>query len=651
MNRFLLSSASVILGLFPVFVHAQRPVLNEIVYDPVGVNTGRQTIELYNPTDTSIDFDVEPLWVRVPPVAWRLPPTALIPPRGILVIHFNAFGTDSDTEVYTGASGLRNLRGEDSVALYSSNLFQDASAMVDFVQWGAGGLGGEDVAAAAGIWTADAFVDVASLRAGSGIAYDGSGDAATDWCVDGTPSVGAPNDVCTPSFARQPVLLNEAGFTGSLGSKHAFVELKNFGDVLEDLSDHSIALGGAGAYRMPPNTLLGAGEILVVRFGVQGEDSATDLFAENDLGLDFEASNSLSWHASEQYSDPTYIVDFLQWGASGQPLEDVAATAGIWERGEVVESLQVRSRGAIAVLAGELGERLWGIDNTPTAGHENSAPPQEPPVVINEVLLDPPGEDPGQQVVELTNRDPDAAVDIAGYTLCVQSLDSPGTTLCYTVPEGYVLQAASFLLVRLDRDGVDREGEVFTGEFRQLRRDRDELALYCTPVSTDRNNLVDYMRWGQGSLLLEEVAVDVGIWPAGNSVRVSQLRDGSSIAYLGEGDAASSYRIDLSPSPGEDNEEPDAMLPFRRGDCNDDGGVDISDAVAAFGYLFRGQRAPFCLAACDGNGDETIDISDPVFVLNHLFQGGVEPPAPGPEHCGTHDGAVTCNSYLSCPGP
>jgi len=72
---------------------------------------------------------------------------------------------------------------------------------------------------------------------------------------------------------------------------------------------------------------------------------------------------------------------------------------------------------------------------------------------------------------------------------------------------------------------------------------------------------------------------------------------------------------------------------FRRGDCNDDGTVDISDAVCILTWLFLGGATPGCVAATDTNGDAGSDISDATFVLNHLFLGGLAPVMPYPD-CG-----------------
>ncbi len=67
---------------------------------------------------------------------------------------------------------------------------------------------------------------------------------------------------------------------------------------------------------------------------------------------------------------------------------------------------------------------------------------------------------------------------------------------------------------------------------------------------------------------------------------------------------------------------------FRRGDVNSDGVLDISDAVAIFGFLFLGADTPACLDAADANDDGSNDLSDGVAILNFLFQGGPQPPTP-----------------------
>lgn len=79
-------------------------------------------------------------------------------------------------------------------------------------------------------------------------------------------------------------------------------------------------------------------------------------------------------------------------------------------------------------------------------------------------------------------------------------------------------------------------------------------------------------------------------------------------------------------------------------DCNQDGGLDVSDVICLLRGLFLGAREAFpCgpapagggdaggptrggnLALLDANGDASLDVSDPIYLLNHLFAGGSPP--------------------------
>jgi hypothetical protein len=81
-----------------------------------------------------------------------------------------------------------------------------------------------------------------------------------------------------------------------------------------------------------------------------------------------------------------------------------------------------------------------------------------------------------------------------------------------------------------------------------------------------------------------------------------------------------------------------ASPPFRRGDANSSGALDLSDAVFTFSFLFLGGTTPRCAAAADANADLRVDVSDGVYTLNFLFGRGAPPPSPGPFFCGIADG-------------
>jgi len=90
---------------------------------------------------------------------------------------------------------------------------------------------------------------------------------------------------------------------------------------------------------------------------------------------------------------------------------------------------------------------------------------------------------------------------------------------------------------------------------------------------------------------------------------------------------------------------------FRRADMNDDGNLNIADAIFLLQTLFIGGSQPPCLDAADANDDGFIDISDVIFTINYIFAGGAPPAAPFPG-CGldpTGGDPFGCATSQFCP--
>ncbi|MCA9728530.1 MAG: hypothetical protein KC729_12655 [Candidatus Eisenbacteria bacterium] len=96
----------------------------------------------------------------------------------------------------------------------------------------------------------------------------------------------------------------------------------------------------------------------------------------------------------------------------------------------------------------------------------------------------------------------------------------------------------------------------------------------------------------------------------------------------------------------------DEVPVFTRGDCNDDGGFDIGDPVAALNTLFAsGSALPACVKACDANDDGSFDIGDPVFMLSALVASGNPPAPPSFPTCGVDPTVddLRCVDCAACP--
>jgi len=106
-------------------------------------------------------------------------------------------------------------------------------------------------------------------------------------------------------------------------------------------------------------------------------------------------------------------------------------------------------------------------------------------------------------------------------------------------------------------------------------------------------------------------------------------------------DVTSTTAVHLAPIDG---------IAFSRGDANQNGAIEIGDAISALGVLFASDETS-CLAALDANGDRKLDIADPISLLDYLFAGGAAPPPPfGPAACGPLRGDLSCDAHRSCEG-
>ncbi len=65
---------------------------------------------------------------------------------------------------------------------------------------------------------------------------------------------------------------------------------------------------------------------------------------------------------------------------------------------------------------------------------------------------------------------------------------------------------------------------------------------------------------------------------------------------------------------------------FIRGDANQDAVMDISDALAIFGFLFSSTPVLSCDDAADANDDGSVDLSDGLAILEDLLAGVLIPP-------------------------
>ncbi|MBI4583176.1 MAG: hypothetical protein HY717_04055 [Planctomycetes bacterium] len=69
---------------------------------------------------------------------------------------------------------------------------------------------------------------------------------------------------------------------------------------------------------------------------------------------------------------------------------------------------------------------------------------------------------------------------------------------------------------------------------------------------------------------------------------------------------------------------------FIRGDADQNGQVELNDAIFSLEYLFLGLHDPYCIDALDADDDGDPSVTDAITVLGFLFLGNTELPGPYP---------------------
>ena len=212
--------------------------------------------------------------------------------------------TDQDTALEANESIILSYdvnQEADGLSVFSTNTFSstDPEILLDYVQWGDVNQARVDQAVTAGRW------DDANLVAPGIDKFTFNGTAtdfgSTFWTGETAPLV---DGVLRVAFVRP--MANE-------------VVLANLGDTPIDAGTYWLCLG-PGTYRQVSNiatgnTMLNGGQMLTVSYDVNTTADGLSVFSTNSFSS----------------TDPTILVDYVQWGAGSQARVGQAVTAGRWD--------------------------------------------------------------------------------------------------------------------------------------------------------------------------------------------------------------------------------------------------------------------------------------------------------------------------------
>ena len=147
-------------------------------------------------------------------------------------------------------------------------------------------------------------------------------------------------------------------------------------------------------------------------------------------------------------------------------------------------------------------------------------------VRINEV-------NPSGQWIELYNAG-EEAVDVSTYQVCNRPAYAPVGNLPIVSGE-LTIAPGGFLVVEWDA----------------LAGDQAELGLYTEGAFSSADALVDYLEWGAAGGGRESVAVEAGLWQAGDFAELPG--EGQSLIYSEVGEMGLGNWSAAEPTPGEAN--------------------------------------------------------------------------------------------------
>ncbi|MDP2360974.1 MAG: lamin tail domain-containing protein [bacterium] len=206
---------------------------NEVCYDPEGVDTGQEWIELINTGTEPVSLDGWLLDCNGPNL---ILPAVQLGPGQVLVIHNNAVEALPHTqqEVWFAGPSLGNTHG--FLGLWRSDA-QNLGNLVDYLQYGQVGHSWEGQAIEAGLWPAGAFLP--DVEQGHSLHYRGTGLGPEAWYDEAEPVPGqTQTTVGAVDPADRPAQLNLLAWPNPFNpsTRVSFV-LPETGDVRLSLMD------------------------------------------------------------------------------------------------------------------------------------------------------------------------------------------------------------------------------------------------------------------------------------------------------------------------------------------------------------------------------------------------------------------------------
>ena len=225
-------------------------VINEVLFDPTGSDTGLEAIEFYNPDGTPASLGE---WELYPDGIgyFIFPPEFSLPAGAFVTVHLRASGNDDGANLYHASASGNMGNSSGSVALFKPG-GRSEDTIVDFVRYhnaakdppAAERKTWESTAAAAGLWTTGDFVHIENLVEGNSIALlrDGDNGSSVSWGIAVSPTLGKANSAAPSPPPSGPPLPPAATSTAPAAADSGRAPVPSLG---ADAGEDATAIAGA----------------------------------------------------------------------------------------------------------------------------------------------------------------------------------------------------------------------------------------------------------------------------------------------------------------------------------------------------------------------------------------------------------------------
>ena len=336
-------------------------LINEVLYDPAGIDTGKEWIELYNASDAAVNLTGYYLRISDSSTSFHFPEAFTLAAHSYVLVHTNATGTPAAGHLYpsTPLDNMSNVEG--SVSLCSGNP-PSVGNFIDYVQYGGADQTWESTAFNAGIWTENDYVEAVGEGHSMGRDPDPSDrdvqdtNEPEDWAEFYIPTGGSENQhiptpiptetptqiftaTSTPTRTPTPyVVINEVLYNpAGIDTGKEWIELYNGSDAAVDLTGYYLRISDSGTpFQFPAFTLAAYSYVLVHTNAVEVTPAAGHLYPPAALASMSNVEGSVSLCSGDPPSAGNFI-DYVQYGGADQTWENEAVGAEIWTENDYVE--------------------------------------------------------------------------------------------------------------------------------------------------------------------------------------------------------------------------------------------------------------------------------------------------------------------------